>query len=180
MLLGSLSDRRAKMRRTIIGIGVAGILAALLMTSLMAEQTGATSDRGLAANSGRTLSPAETQRRLDEIRRDTFGASVEQWKIIGPLVDKVVTLDADANRYRSPRPRDPNIGLTAIQKARAALSATLNAQPAATEEEIQKSIDALHQAVAATRKELAATQAELRKHITLKQEAMFVTRWLLD
>ncbi|MFH1716296.1 MAG: hypothetical protein ABIF19_03015, partial [Planctomycetota bacterium] len=77
------------------------------------------------------------------------------------------------------RPGAPDRELTAVDKASEQLRTALE-NTAATPEEIKKQLTALRGAKEKTKQELAAAQQELRKIITVRQEAQLVLMGMLD
>jgi hypothetical protein len=185
------------MLRKAIGIGAVGSLVALLVVSMAVAQPGGGGGAGGGGGQrmGRgNFDPEQMRQMMAERMQEQLGVTAEEWKIVGPRVEKVQTLSRDLNtggfgmfggRMRGGmggRRRGmmgENAEPTAVQKAAETLQTTLDS-PSPSTEEIKKQLTALRQAKEKTKQELATAQAELRKVLSLPQEARCVLMGLLD
>jgi hypothetical protein len=139
---------------------------------------------------------------MSQRMQELFGATVEEWKILGPRVTKVQELSRqvggggfrgrmfgmgrrggpggpDGQRRFGGRPGAPGREQTAVEKASEGLR-TLLENTSATPEQIKQQLTTLRAAKEKAKQQLAVAQKELREVITLRQEAQCVMMGLLD
>ncbi len=192
------------MLRKVIGIGALGGLVALLAVSMAVAQPGGGGGAGGGGARGergerggmRNFDPEQMREMMAQRQREQLGISEEEWKVVGPRVEKVQTLSRDLNagamgmfgRGRGMMGRGNRRGgmmggqeveLSAVQKATQALQTTLESSSPSTDT-IKQQLTALRQAKEKAKQELATAQAELRKILSLPQEARCVLMGLLD
>jgi chromosome segregation ATPase len=168
--------------------------------SAAAGARGGRADRGQRApREGATRptqrDPAQMQRMMTERMKEPLGASDEEWKVIQPRLQKVMELNRQVNAPgrgmmfggRGPaggqrtRPgtgqaqREPS----AVEKATEELQEALSSKTA-TSEQIKEKLTALRKAKEKAAKDLAAAQNELKKDLTVKQEAVLVLSGYLN
>jgi hypothetical protein len=145
--------------------------------------------------------PEQMQRMMTERMKEPLGASDEEWKVIQPRLLKVMNLSRQVNAPgrgmmfggrgqtmgpggragQRTRPgtgqqqREPN----AIQKATQELQEVLR-DNTAKPEQIKAKLAALRTAKEKAMKDLAAAQNELKKDLTVKQEAILVLSGYLN
>ncbi len=189
------------MLRKVIGIGALGCLVALLAVSVAVAQPG-----GGAAGGGQrgqrgqgmrgNFDPEQMRQMMAERMQEDLEVSAEEWKIVGPRVEKVQQLSRDANAggMFGGRMRGGMMGnrgnrrggmmgaeegeQTDVQKKTEALQTLLEGSP--SNDSIKTALTALRQAKEKARQELATAQAQLREVLSLRQEARAVLRGLLD
>lgn len=138
-----------------------------------------------------------------ERMQEQLGATEAEWKVLGPRVEKVSELsrqlrgggggrqrggaqggrgrqdgssqDAQPNTRQNTPAREPS----ALEKAQEQLR-TLLSNTSATPDQIRKQLAALRTAKANAAKQLMAAQTDLRKIITVRQEAQLVMMGMLD
>ncbi len=149
--------------------------------------------------------PAQMRQRMAERMKEQLGADDQAWKVMEPRLMKVMELNRQASAGmrggfamfgrggpggRGPggdqggpqadrRGRGPQGEQTALEKAMAQLRTTLEKE-SATPEEIKTQLTAVRQAREKARQELAVAQQDLKKILTVRQEAMLVEMGQLD
>jgi hypothetical protein len=151
---------------------------------------------------GRQFDPEQMRQRMEQRLREQLGATEQEWKVLGPRVLKVQELSRQVEgrggmfgafgrrggfggrggRPGGPggdRPGAPQRELTAVERAQEQLRTVLD-NSESTPEQIKAQLTALRTAKEKTKQELAAAQQELRKIITIRQEAILVMMGTLD
>jgi hypothetical protein len=151
--------------------------------------------------------PAQMRQRMAERMKEMLGADDQAWKVMEPRLMKVMELNRQANAggrgmmfgmmgrggrggpggpggdqggpQGARRGRGPQGEQTALEKAMAQLRTTLENQ-SATPEEIKTQLTAVRQAREKAKQELAVAQQDLKKILTLRQEAMLVEMGQLE
>jgi hypothetical protein len=144
---------------------------------------------------------------MAERMKEQLGVDDQAWKVMEPRLMKVMDLSRQANAGggrgmmfgfggrggRGPggpggdqggpqadrRGRGPQGEPTAVEKAMTQLRTTLENQ-SATPEEIKTQLTAVRSAREKARQELAVAQQDLKKILTLRQEAMLVEMGMLE
>jgi len=171
-------------RRMITSLGVC---IALLAVSCVAfaqppQQNGGGRRRG-------NFDPAQMRQRMMERVMEQLGVSADEWKVIGPRYEKVMTLERQVNsrggmfgRFgRGGRGGRGFMGQeeeTAVSKATDDLQTVLD-QANPSPDDIKAKLTALRQAREKAKQELAAAQAQLKEVLSLKQEAILVMQGTL-
>jgi len=188
------------MLRKVIGMGALGGLVALLAVSMAVAQPGGGGGAGGGGGQrmGRgNFDPEQMRQMMAQRMQEQLGITAEEYKVIGPRIEKVQTLSRDLNGGgmfgrmgrmgrtggrqggRRGAAGATDVELTAVQKATEALRTTLDgASPSA--DTIKQQLTALRQAKEKAKQELATAQADLRKVLSLPQEARCVLMGLLD
>ncbi len=150
--------------------------------------------------------PAQMRQRMMERMKEQLGADDQAWKVMEPRLTKVMDLSRQANAggrgmfgmfgrggrggpggpggdqggpQADRRGRGPQGEQTALDKAMAQLRTTLENQ-SATPEEIKTQLTAVRSAREKARQELAVAQQELKKILTVRQEATLVEMGMLE
>lgn len=149
--------------------------------------------------------PAQMRQRMAERMKETLGVDDQAWKVMEPRLMKVMELSRQANAggrgmmfgmfgrgrggpggpggdqgpQADRRGRGPQGEQTALEKAMTQLRTTLENQ-SATPEEIKTQLTAVRSAREKARQELAVAQQELKKILTVRQEAMLVEMGQLE
>ncbi len=148
--------------------------------------------------------PAQMRQRMMERMKEQLGADDQAWKVMEPRLTKVMELNRQANAggrgmmgmfgrgrggpggpggdqgpQADRRGRGPQGEQTALEKAMTQLRTTLENQ-SATPEEIKTQLTAVRSAREKARQELAVAQQDLKKILTVRQEAMLVEMGMLD
>jgi len=148
--------------------------------------------------------PAQFRQRMAERMKEQLGVDDQAWKVMEPRLMKVVDLNRQANAggrgmmfgfggrggrggpggdqggpQADRRGRGPQGEQTALEKAMTQLRTTLENQ-SATPEEIKTQLTAVRQAREKAKQELAVAQQDLKKILTLRQEAMLVEMGQLE
>ena len=163
-------------------------------------QMGPMGERGQGRGGMSNRDPEEMRRMMQERMRQrikqNLNATDEEWTKIEPALTKVMTLSRETEgmgmmgrgmmgrgmmnrRGQGPEGQAPEAAEpeTKLEKARAALQTSLQGDD---KEAIQKNLDAYRTARNESKKELVAAQQELKKTVTLKQEAELVMMGYLD
>jgi hypothetical protein len=162
---------------------------AMTIAVLAMSATGA-----LAQNQGRgNFDPAQfRERRMNQIK-EQLGASDDEWKVISPKVEKVMTAQRETfgggggfgRGGFGGGGRGPGGGggdqapTTALGKAAQDLRTTLEDKNAAPET-IAKKLSAMREAREKARKDVADAQKDLKEILTQRQEAVLVINGMLD
>jgi len=151
--------------------------------------------------------PAQMRQRMAERMKEQLGVDDQAWKVMEPRLMKVMELSRQTNAggrgmmfgfgmrgnrggpggpggdqggpQADRRGRGPQGEQTALEKAMAQLRTTLENQ-SATPEEIKTQLTAVRQAREKAKQELAVAQQDLKKILTLRQEAMLVEMGTLE
>ncbi len=157
--------------------------------------------RGQRGGFGGRFDPEQFRQRMEQRLRQQLGATEQEWKVLGPRVLKVQELSrqvdgrggmfgAFGRRGRfggrggpggrsGDRPGAPDREPTAVEKAQEQLRTVLD-NSESTPEQIKSQLTALRSAREKTRQELAKAQQDLKKIITVRQEAILVMMGTLD
>ncbi|UCD50453.1 MAG: hypothetical protein JSW27_23375 [Phycisphaerales bacterium] len=181
-------------------------LAAISLAGLaVAQGQPRARQRGNAPQGGVTeANPEMTRERMMQRMQQQLRASVEEWQVIQPRLEKVMELSRQANRrglgalqarpvsrrrqgQQQQRPRaaarrerpDANRTPSAVEKAANELRELL-AQASVTPEQVEAKLTALRQIRQTARQNLAQARAELQQVLTVKQEARLVLLGLLE
>ncbi len=150
--------------------------------------------------------PAQMRQRMAERMKEQLGVDDQAWKVMEPRLMKVMELNRQANAGNrgmfgmfgrggrggpggpggdqggpqgDRQRRGPMGEQTALEKAMAQLRTTLENQ-SATPEEIKTQLTAVRQAREKAKQDLAVAQQDLKKILTLRQEAMLVEMGQLE
>jgi len=151
------------------------------------------------------MSPEDMQKRMEEFRsqmsnrmREQFGASEDDWKVLGPKIEKVQQLSRESRgggmgmmmfgRGRGPGGSDrggprpegsTDRPQSEIEKTGSALRTVLQKEGASAAE-IKSALDAYRAARTTSRQALETARKELKELLTTKQEAQAVMMGLLE
>ena len=148
---------------------------------------------------GGRFDPERMRQAYAERMKETLGVTDEEWKVLGPRIEKVQTLSMQlraggrmgmfggrggrGDRPEGAAPPDaqpqPERELSEVEKAANALRETLDNEDA-TADDIAKKLTALREAREKVKQELAVAQDDLRQLLTARQEAQLVLMGLLD
>lgn len=167
---------------------------ALLMFSLaMAQDAG---NRGGDNQRGpRNFDPAQMRERMMNNMKEQLGASDDEWKVLTPKVEKVMTAQRDSRggfggfgggRRGGPGgdrgaggDRGSDRPQSKVAQAQDELRTTLD-NKSASADEISKKLTAYREAREKAREELKAAQKELKELVTQRQEATLVMMGMLE
>ncbi len=196
-------------RKTIWGVTAAVIVGLLLVSQSMSQprQRGGNQGPGgpggpqgmQGGPGGRQFDPARMREMMEQRMREQLGATEQEWKVLGPRVMKVSELNRQISGFgrgfggpgfggrrggpmggpQGGQPGAPQRELTEVEKASEQLQTTLE-DTAATPDKIKAQLTALRAAKEKTKQELAVAQQELRKVVTVRQEAQLVLMGMLD
>ncbi len=156
---------------------------------------------------GGNFDPAQMRQRMAERMKELLGADDQAWKVMEPRVMKVMELNRQANAgnrgmfgmfgrgrggpggpggpggdqgpQADRRGRGPQGEQTVLEKAMAQLRTTLENQ-SASPEDIKTQLTAVRQAREKAKQELAVAQQDLKKILTVRQEATLVEMGQLE
>jgi hypothetical protein len=199
-------------KKTILGVIAVSIVGLLLASQTLSQpQQGQRGQRGQRAGAqgqgrqrgqmpgGGQFDPERMRQMMSQRMQEMFGATDEEWKILGPRVTKVQELSRQVGgggfrggmmfgmRGRGGGPGGrfggrqgaPGRELTEVEKTTEGLQ-TLLENTSATPEQIKNQLTALRAAREKTKQQLAVAQKELRQIITVRQEAQCVMMGILD
>jgi len=188
------------MKKQVIVMGIGACVLALVIGGLSIAQPPAGGQGGQGGPGGPDgrFDPAQMRQRMMERMKEQLGADDAAWKVLEPRLTKVMELNRqaqgmgrggmfgmmggmrgqrggnDAGGQGSRRgPQQDTATMTPVEKAQEQLRTTLENQ-SATPEEIKKNLTALREAREKAKQELAASQQELKKILTVRQEAQLV------
>lgn len=188
-------------RKTFFGLAAACLLCVgLVGLSLSQAQTGGERTRRDPNSRGR-FDPAEMQKAMSERMQAALAVSADEWKALEPKVMKVWTLSREAsdmggmrgmmgrpggNRPGGDRPAtterrgtDTMRDQGPVAKSRAALETVLENKDAKAAD-IKAKLTALREARDKAKDDLTKAQEDLRKVLSLRQEAQLVLMGLLN
>jgi hypothetical protein len=185
----SLQERRSVMkgRRIALGVLILGLLGVVLVGQSLSQQ------QQQRARPARQDFRRDFQARMLERMKETLEASDEEWKVIEPRVEKVLTLSRQTRvmagfgqRFRPPQEQatgqqatGQQAEQTQVEKAQQDLRTVLENKQAKPEE-IKQKLTALREAVEKAKQELAKAQQDLREILNVRQEAQLVLMGLLN
>lgn len=196
------------MQRKVMTIGVVACVLALMVGGLALAQQGGGGGRqrgqgGGAGGPGGNFDPAQMRQRMMDRMKEQLGADDATWKVMEPRLTKVMETNRQVGGrggmmgmmggmrgQRGPggdqggpqadrRGRGPQGEQTAVDKAMTQLRTTLE-NSAASPEEIKTQLTAVRVAREKAKADLAAAQADLKKILTVRQEALLVEMGQLD
>jgi len=207
-------------RKKILGAVVISIVGLLLVSQSLSQpqQQGQRGQRGQRGDNaqdtqrpqrqgqGGQFDPERMRQMMDQRMKEMFGATDQEWKILGPRVTKVQELSRQVGgggrggmmfggmgrrggqqggpggpgggRFGG-RPGAPGTEQTEVEKAMEQLN-TLLENTSASPEQIKNQLTTLRAAREKAKQQLAVAQQELRQIITLRQEAQCVMMGMLD
>ncbi len=186
------------MKKQVIVMGIAACVLALVIGGLSIAQppAGGQGGPGGQRGPGGQFDPAQMRQRMMDNMKQQLGADDAAWKVLEPRLAKVMDLnrqtqasgrgmfgmmgprgnrggnDAGGQGNRRGPQQDPAT-MTPVEKASEQLRTTLDNQ-SASPDEIKKNLTALREAREKAKQELATAQAELKKILTVRQEAQLV------
>jgi hypothetical protein len=162
------------------------LFVAMIIAVLAMSATGAFAQNQQRGN----FDPAQfRERRMNQIK-EQLGATDDEWKVISPKVDKVMTAQRETFGGGFGRGGFGGRGggggggadqqpTTALGKASADLRTTLEDKNAAPET-ISKKLAAMREAREKARKDVADAQKDLKEILTQRQEAVLVINGMLE
>ena len=158
---------------------------------------------------GRQFDPAQFRQMMEQRLREQLGATEQEWKVLGPRVMKVQELSRETRgggmfgrggfggrgnfgaRGGGPgggrpggapggRPGAPAREQTPVEKAQEQLRTLVFDNTESTPQQIKTALTTLRKEREAARQKLAAAQQDLRKIVTIRQEAVCVMMGWLD
>jgi hypothetical protein len=170
------------MKLTKLTILTGALAASLLTLPVSAQEAQPGGDRG---DRRRDFNPEEFRQRMAERLKSSLKVSDEEWGIIQPLIEKVTTKQREARGGfgfggRGGRgPGGDSGSQSAAGTASQALRTTLENE-SASPEEIKAKLSAVRDARKKAQSELDAAREELRKVLTVRQEAALVSMGILE
>jgi hypothetical protein len=126
----------------------------------------------------RNFDPAQMlERRLASMQKD-LGSPDDEWAVLKPLVEKVYKKQMEVRRYRVAGRARTRPGTDEIKEVKALREALDNEKT--SPEVLKEKLDAFRKVRDKAGNELDAAQEELRKVLTVRQEAKLVAEGLLE
>jgi hypothetical protein len=195
-------------RKTILGVVAVSIVGLLLVSQSLSQpqqrgQRGDAQGRQRPQMQGGQFDPQRMRQMMDQRMKEMFGATDQEWTILGPRVTKVQELSREVggggrggmmfgpmgrrggpqggpqNGRQGGRQGMPAREQTEVEKASEQLR-TLLENTSASPEQIKSQLIVLRSAKEKAKQQLAVAQKELRQVITLRQEALCVMMGILD
>ncbi|MGD2094304.1 MAG: hypothetical protein PVH77_04770 [Phycisphaerales bacterium] len=183
-------------RKTILGVStVLTVMLLLASQSLSQQQRPRGQGRGAQDARGqrpqmRRFDPQQMRRMLQQRMQQQLRATDAEWKVLGPHVMKISELNQQLSRAgrggmfgpfgrRGGRFGAPDTEPTELEKVSEKLT-TLLENTGATDEQIKEQLTLLRAAKEKAKKQLVAEQQELKKKVTLRQQAQLMLMGLLD
>jgi hypothetical protein len=131
--------------------------------------------------------PAQMRERFMNSIKEQLKADDDEWKVLSPKIEKLMTAQRDARTGGGGFGRRPggggggadNQATTPVAKASADLRTVLENKDTPAED-IAKKLAALREARDKARTDLQAVQKELKEVLTQRQEAVLVTMGMLE
>ena len=131
--------------------------------------------------------PAQMRERYLTSIKERLGASDDEWKVLSPKLDKIMTAQRDARggsnfggRTRGGQPGAADAApTTPVAKASADLRTAVDNKDTSAED-ITKKLTALREAREKSKADVLALQKDLKDVLTPRQEAVLVTMGMLD
>lgn len=185
-------ERRLVMlgRRITLGFVILGLVAVVLVGQALSQER-ARPERPegrrdfQAQQRARPDAMRNFQDRMLERMKETLEAGDEEWQVLKPRIEKVLTLSRQtrsmAGFARRGRPQEGEATgqQTQVEKAQQELRTVLENKEAKPEE-IKQKLTALREAMEKAKQELAKAQQELREILSVRQEAQMVLMGLLN
>lgn len=192
-------------RTTVSGMGILLLIGLMLTSPSLSQQEqraqrGQRGDRqgqprergqGQGRQGQRGQRPEERQSEAQRMQ-ERLGATDQEWKVLGPRVMRVSELsrqlrgggrDRGRGGSQGGRPDSRQDGSTrersALEQAQEQLRTVLS-NTSATPDQINKQLAAFRTVKARVKQQLVAAQTDLRKLITVRQEAQLVMMGMLD
>jgi hypothetical protein len=127
--------------------------------------------------------PAQMRERFMNSIKERLGASDDEWKVLQPKIEKIMTAQRDSRGggffgRRGNRGGDDQ-NQSAVQRASQELNQALENKDTSPED-IDKKLAALREAREKARGELQTAQKDLKDVLTKRQEAVLVTMGMLE
>ncbi len=179
-------------RGVVFGLSVALLLAALWVGQALSQEAERPRRERRMMRRGR-FDAGQMRQRMLERTKELLGATDEDWKALGPRIEKVQTLSSQlrggrgmggmfmrlSSRRGTPEGPEATPEPTELEKALQELRTALDNQEAEPKD-IQEKLTALREARQKVQEELAEAQAQLRELLTVRQEAQLVLWGMLD
>ena len=168
------------------------LLAAVMLTSgLMLSPSFSSAQDAPPQRGQRQRDPAAMRERMNQMMKERLACTDEEWTVIGPRLEKVMTLNRQVSTGgmgrawggRGGRGGQPDQEAQAdqpevVQKAQALNTVLEDAN--ATDAQVSEALKAYRDARDAAEKELDQARSELRELLTVKQEAQLVMMGMLE
>lgn len=189
-----MSKRKATLM--LVAVAALGFLWIGQAVSQQAGDQGGGGGRGGRGGNRGNFDPAQMRQRMLDNIKETLGASDEEWTVLSPKVEKVMTLSFESRfggmgmmgrggrrgqggADGGPTSRPSMMPQSDTQKAAQALSTVLE-DKSASASSIKSALQNLRDAKAKSKAELAQAQKELQEVLTVRQEAQLVSMGLLE
>jgi Spy/CpxP family protein refolding chaperone len=179
------------MRRKIVILGVV-CTALVIVASLSKTQAQPPDERGGGPPGMGMRDPEQMRRMMTERMKEQLSVTDEEWKVMQPKLQKVMDLTRQSSgfgrmgmffgrprRFGGEQNSTEASERTAVEKATEELQELLDSE-STTPDQIKAKLTSLREAKEKAKQELAQAQQELKKILTLKQEARLVLMGLLN
>ncbi|HUS57238.1 MAG TPA: hypothetical protein VM141_01180 [Planctomycetota bacterium] len=170
-------------RKAILGAVLVGIVLSL-STAIAGER------RGARGGEAQRMDPEQMRQRMSERLKETLKVSDEDWKVLGPMVEKVQALARDLSgagarmllgrRGGEAQPQPENAPEQSPVILAAQALQTLLENEAATVNEIKAKLTAYREAREKAKEEVDKAKAALLEAVTPRQEAQLVLMGVLE
>jgi peptidoglycan hydrolase CwlO-like protein len=181
----ALERSRQMTRRVLVMMVVGCALVAPSFARAQAQDNTNNNNQNRRGN----FDPAQMRERFMNSIKEQLKADDDEWKVLSPKIEKLMTAQRDARAGGGAFGRRPGGGgggggadnqpTTAVAKASADLRTALDNKDTPAED-IAKKLAALREARDKARADLAAVQKELKEVLTQRQEAVLVTMGMLE
>jgi hypothetical protein len=190
------------MKASRIGVALIAVVLMCMSTSAFAQAAGGAGGRGgnnaggrQRGGNGGNFDPAAMRERYMTQLKEQLGSPDEEWKLLQPKLDKVLTVQRESRgtrggfgggRTRGGNNQDANATPAAPAQPQSAVAAASDdlrkavADKSTSPEDLAKKITALREAKEKAKSDLAAAQKELRELLSARQEAVLITNGILD
>ena len=185
-------------RRFIVPLFLAGLMAAPAFAQQQPSTGGGNqnngdrgnrSDRGGNGGNRGNFDPAAMRQRFSDMIKEQMGASDDEWKVIQPKLDKVMTAQRDARgggmggmfrrRDNGGDSQSSDRQRSAVEQAQTDLRTLLDNKDS-TADQISAKLTTLREAREKAKTDLVSAQKELKEVLSQRQEAVLVMMGMLD
>ena len=145
-------------------------------------------DRGGNGGNRGNFDPAAMRQRFSDMIKEQMGASDDEWKVIQPKLDKVMTAQRDTRggmggmfrrRDNGGDSQSSDRQRSAVEQAQSDLRTLLDNKDASADQ-ISAKLTALREAREKAKTDLVSAQKELKEVLSQRQEAVLVMMGMLD
>jgi hypothetical protein len=190
------------MKASRIRVALIAVVLMCMSTSAFAQAAGGAGGAGgrggnnaggRQRGNGGNFDPAAMRERYMTQLKEQLGSPDEEWKLLQPKLDKVLTVQRETRtrggfggRTRGGNTQDANATPAAPAQPQSAVATASDdlrkavADKGTSPEDLAKKIATLREAKEKAKADLAAAQKELRELLSARQEAVLITNGILD